>query len=444
MKVLKFGGSVLRNDSDFERMAEIIWNRRNEPTLVVVSAIGSMTRDLQRSCAQARLSVPDEAPQNANDFFDTFELLYKSLLITESSLDAMRGIVDTLRQQLHNYLRGIAITQQLTPRILDSVLAIGEELTLDLCVLYLQQKAMLPQRCDARDVIVSDSHFGAAHPLRRETYHKVASELLPRLEGGGLVIMQGFVARSQDGWTTTMGRESSNLSAALMAQMLHADELLVYTDVAGIRSADPTLVPGSRLIPQLNYTQAHILAVNGVKLLYPTMIEPLRSAGIPLTIRDVRRPDSEHTVVSANSPLHVLKTIICAQQVSLVRYSMRSFKAAEQLTTHLEKTFEAHEGVLLRTQSASSLSIVLAAGMADRLQGDIPDDCTMGISDGLALITAFNADEAIRQYMNSATKNSREIVDIVASDLGEFDQCSHLLCAMNQATSVVQAIHTLL
>lgn len=297
MIVMKFGGAVLREPDGFRRMVRIVQAQPGRGTLIVVSAFATATRDLEFASRLAQKGLGAEARERLDQVIADHETLVRALLPSASAREGMEALLAVARDELHSVLDGVSTTRQLTPRTLDRILAYGEFFALHIARHVLQEAGLDVVGVDAQSVIVTSSDHGMASPLPEKTLIRVQHELLPALLKHQIVLVQGFVGRSEDGATTTMGKESSNLTATLLGSLLDAQEVVIFTDVEGVRSADPHLTENTLLRPHLTYQQARVAAHHGLKLLYPTMIDPAAEAGLPIRIASAENPNGGTTVI---------------------------------------------------------------------------------------------------------------------------------------------------
>lgn len=299
MIVMKFGGSVLGSPEGLRRMARILQERGPEPAIVVVSAMGSTTRDLERMATLSRDGSASKAMTAADALLAMHQTLVDQTIGDIAMRDGLRAMLQETRRELDALIEGIAITRQLTPRTLDSVMAIGEVLSLHIVRHVLADAGLDACSIDARRVLVTDGTYGNASPLPEQTALRAEHDLRPLLDRYPIVVIQGFVGRSEDGVTTTMGKESSNLTAVLLASVLNIHNVMIYTDVPGVRSCDPSICDATLPRPSMSYSQARLAAVHGVKVLYPTMIEPAERVGVSITIAGMQEHMTEVTRISA-------------------------------------------------------------------------------------------------------------------------------------------------
>ncbi len=356
MNVMKFGGAVLRDPEGFRRMVQIVREAPTGETLVVVSAFSTATRDLESAAQLAQKGLLAEAIGRVDRVVANHEALAKVLLPVGTSGEGVQSMLLEARHELVTLLNGVSTTRQLTAKTLDRILVFGEFVALHIARDVLQEAGLDVTGVDAQNIIVTTTEHGNASPLPEKTALRVEHELLPAFEKHKIVVVQGFVGRTEDGAATTMGKESSNLTATLLGSLLRADEVVIFTDVEGVRSSDPRICAETVLRPHLSYDQASIAAHHGLKLLYPTMIEPAALSGIPIRIASAEHPHGESTIIDDNQdqcgPILIINTdeidvelttvfIECAQWLpaaTIVVKSLHQRASCDVHTSHKENT----------------------------------------------------------------------------------------------------------
>lgn len=313
MKVMKFGGAVLRSREGFTQMVDILRSQSGVPLLVIISAFSTSTRDLERAARAAENGDQDLAFSICDGIIREHHRFADELLAIKTTKDALNFFLDECETRLHQLLRGISITHELTPRTLDIILSFGEMLALHIVRHFLEESGFDLTFVDSSNIIVTNAVHGAATPDSSLTALNVERVLRPAFGRSSIVLTQGFVAKSSTGEITTMGKESSNLTATLLGVLLNADEIIIWSDVEGIYTADPKLIQNAQPIPQMNYRQARRAAASGLKLIYSTMIEPSERANIPLVFRSAFAPTGNFTRIAANTdswlPLFAIREV---------------------------------------------------------------------------------------------------------------------------------------
>jgi aspartate kinase len=196
--------------------------------------------------------------------------------------------------ELELLLRGVALLRELSPRSMDAIASLGERLSTRIFAAFVGGAWM-----DARTVLRTDAIFGEAVPDQGAIRTLALQHLQPLLGAGRVVVTQGYIGATEDGLTTTLGRGGSDYSAALFGAALGAEEVQIWTDVEGVLTCDPRIVPDALPIPELSFAEAAELAAFGAKVLHPATIQPAVEARIPVTVRHTQKPEGRFTTISA-------------------------------------------------------------------------------------------------------------------------------------------------
>jgi aspartate kinase len=300
--VMKFGGTSVADAERIRAVAEIVRARLELRPVVVVSALGNVTDLLERAVDLARR---DELTA-LDPVLAEIERSYRWALAGSVAEAGLRhdlslelGVqFDDLRQRL----RSIRILREGTPRTIDALLAVGELLAARVVAAAFEDQG-LPSCCvDARDVMRTDNRFGAATPLLESVRERCEKCIAPLVGEGRLPVLGGFVGMSGEGETTTLGRGGSDTSAATLALALEARELQIWTDVNGLMTADPRLVPEARSLERVSFSEAVELAQLGARVLHPHTIAPAVQRDIPVRVLNSRDPDGVGTQIVGLEP----------------------------------------------------------------------------------------------------------------------------------------------
>jgi len=376
MIVHKFGGTSIGNAQRFASVADIILSHHDSggdpdlaQTVVVVSAMSGVTNQLiaaARAAADGRDSVYREIKAS---------LLTRHLDVIETLLTSSRerldvgGLVEDKLHELERFCRSIAMLGELTPRGNDAVSSFGEQLSSSILAAVLREHGVRAQAVSATHLIVTDDDFGAATPLVEPTQQRLQEQILPLLERGVIPVITGFVAATETGVTTTLGRGGSDFSAAIIGAGLDADEVWIWSDVDGILTADPNLVPQARTLTELSYAEASDLAYFGADVLHPKTIRPVIERGIPLRIVNSLNPEHPGTLIveSPSAARQLLPSIISTTGLSLIAIgSVDDSWALPRAARALQKLSEAGVDVLMFSQSFSEHSLNLVVRVEDQ------------------------------------------------------------------------------
>lgn len=316
MIVLKFGGTSLGDAQRLRRAARIARDQPG-PRLVVVSAASGVTNALLDAARAAGRG--DDARRRA-----AVRLIHERhahLLCgveTASRLAAAADLLDLLLDELDLTLDRIAANGKLDAALSDGVVSTGEK-----CMSVLMAAAMRDVGDDAvhvftESVIATDDRHGSARPDRERTRTNADAVLRPLLAAGRTVVVTGFIGAGPGGETTTLGRGGSDYSATLLGAALDADEVQIWTDVAGVLSADPRTVDHAQVVPEISYDEAQELAHFGAKVLHPRTIRPAVARNIPVRILSTFAPDEAGTVVMRESPSERIKAVTALRGLILL------------------------------------------------------------------------------------------------------------------------------
>lgn len=324
MIVHKFGGTSVGDAERFAAVAGIVLAQPGE-NVVVVSAMSGVTNKLiagARAAAEGRDSVYRAIKA---------ELLDKHLSVVEKLLARspvrldVGGFVEDRLHDLERLYRSIAILGEVTVRGCDTVAAFGEQLSAHILTAVLRARGARAEAISATEVIVTDDNFGAAKPLMAQTRARLQARMKPLLERGVIPVITGYIAATEQGVTTTLGRGGSDYTAAIAGAGLAADEVWVWSDVNGILTADPNIVPQARTLAELSYAEAADLAYYGADVLHPKTIGPVVEAGIPLRLLNSFAPEHPGTVVvsSPHASRERLPAIISTTGLAMIAVGSR-------------------------------------------------------------------------------------------------------------------------
>jgi aspartate kinase len=288
--VMKFGGTSVGNAARIREVAQIVASRRGAKRVVVVSAMAGVTNTLFEMAEAARNHKLDKAIQLLSKVEQIHLEAARSLEIaTPECIGNIKEIVESLQRRM----QGIDLLGELSQRTMDEIASAGERLSSILVAGFMGCPLV-----DARTIIRTDSHFGSARPKLAAIKKFVALNLVPLLDSYDVVVTQGYIGSDDANDTTTLGRGGSDYSAGLLGAALQASEIEIWTDVEGIMTADPRVVPSARTVEILSYEEAAELASYGAKVLHPATVRPALDAGVPVTIRSTFKPSGMFSTIS--------------------------------------------------------------------------------------------------------------------------------------------------
>ena len=359
--VMKFGGTSVEDAAAFARVADIVETTRAAHPVVIVSAMSKVTDALIQSFNRAMDSDLDGA-RAAIEPHLARHLVVAQTLLPQRSQESFREHLDHARAEMEKLLLRAAACELPFPILQDEFVAYGERLSSRLLADVLAARGLPAVNADARRCIVTDESHGNAVPLMAETRVHTRAELSPLIENGLIPVRGGFIATSATGRTTTLGRGGSDYSAAIIGAALDAREIQIWTDVTGVMTADPRLVPNARTIPRLSYAEAAELAYFGAKVLHPKTIEPAVERAIPVRVCNSRRPEEEGTLICAETEASAqrIKAIAHKTGITVVQVISARMLGAYGFLRALFEVFDRHRTVVdVVATSEVSVSLTL-------------------------------------------------------------------------------------
>ncbi|MCF8453810.1 MAG: aspartate kinase [Pedobacter sp.] len=402
MKVFKFGGFAVSSAANIKNLVRIININSTDQLLIIVSAMGKTTDALEKLCA-AYIKSREEAIlllQEIKDFHEQiiaglFEL--KEHPVYDEVANTFIEIEWMLEDEPHpdydfNY---------------DQIVSIGELVSSKIIAAYLTECNINTKWIDARSYIHTDNSY-------REgiiDWDKTAASILSLKDQlkNQIIISQGFIGGTSENFTTTLGREGSDYSAAIFASCIRAKSLTVWKDVPGIMNADPALFSSAQKYEELPYSEALELAYYGANIIHPKTIKPLQNAGIPLYVKPFLKPEESGTRIDQSAKLDTdIQAIILKKNQILLTISTRDFSYMDEMyLSELLKSFsEAHIKLNMMQLSALSVSVCFDqdAGKLKRMTDKFHDELLFSATEGLELLTViYFKEEEIQQLIKGKT-----------------------------------------
>jgi bifunctional aspartokinase / homoserine dehydrogenase 1 len=293
--IMKFGGTSVGSAERMRISAGLAAAEgKKRPVAIVVSAMSKITDLLLDTMRHAEAGDHAGIEANLVTLRERHAQACRELL-PETAQAAVLVRIQELIAEFERIVNGMAMLNERPPRSVDEAVAIGERLSALLVAEYLSVTGTPSSAVNSYSVIVTDAAFGNASPLMAPTREKAGAVVLPLLEEGKLPILTGFNGATADGRPTTLGRGGSDFSASILAAALDASELWIWTDVDGIMSADPRLVPDAQVLDEVTYVEAAELAYNGAKVLHPRTLAPLAEKKIPVWSKNSFAPEKPGT-----------------------------------------------------------------------------------------------------------------------------------------------------
>jgi bifunctional aspartokinase / homoserine dehydrogenase 1 len=399
--VMKFGGTsvgsveALKSATQIIRDAKKDWDR----VIVVTSAMSGVTNLLLDSAARAAKSAGATHASSLQEYlqevestlrakhFDALDALVENVELRDATKREISELVFTLI----DLCKAIAVLGEASPRALDTVASLGERMSVRLLAAVVNDAGLKARAIPSTEFVITNANFQNAHPDFKITTEKTRALLNPLMDDGIIPITTGFIGSTPEGAITTLGRGGSDYSAAIIGAVLPADDVWIWTDVDGVMTTDPRIVPNAVTLPEINYSEIAELAYYGAKVLHPKTIRPVLDAGIGLRICNTFNPGHPGTRLIANGKSNgkvngkVVKAVTAIRKQRLVTIEGRGMLGVPGVAARAFGAVAATgTSVPLITQASSEQSICFAvpseiadfviAGLEKTFAREIEDD----------------------------------------------------------------------
>ena len=343
---MKFGGTSVADPDAINRLISIVRHQidsqkpGDEAPIVVVSALAKVTDALVQVAHDAEDGQGAKAEATLRALADRHVSV--ATAVTTGSRDATVASVKSEFEELIGLVHALAVLREVSPRSLDAVLATGELISSRIVAAAFADHRIPSAWVDARSALVTDAEYNGAAPDMHETGDRTRERVGIHTAAGRVPVLGGFIGSTGAGVTTTLGRGGSDYSAAIFGASLDVDEIQIWTDVDGMLTADPRIVPQPQLVPQLTFAEASELAYFGAKVLHPSTILPAVDKNIPVRILNSRRPDNTGTLITQDgaATAGALTALACKRDVTVVDITSTRMLMAHGFLRRLFEVFE--------------------------------------------------------------------------------------------------------
>lgn len=414
-QIHKFGGASVKDALAIQNLAIILRNRLRNNFVIVISAMGKTTNHLE-TILSLKLANQDYSMNSA--ILKSFHLDICRVLFPEGHVIFPK--IENYFIQLHHELDK-PISKDIYDEYYDRIIGFGELLSSRIVMEYLCSQNLLILWQDARELIITDSDFRFAKINWEKTRKNCQSQLKPKLEQFP-VLTQGFIGADRVGRPTTLGREGSDFTAAILAASLDAESVTIWKDVSGVLNADPKIFGNTRLFSELDYRQAAEMTFYGASVIHPKTIKPLANSGIPLFVRSFLNPDEPGTKIYSQAQAEQVPTIVLKKDQVLVSFKVTDFAFIEE--KHIHQVYEQLQGLKLRVNmlqtSAITISIVIDSQLfkLEQLLTQLNGHFEIRYNEGLELLTVLHPNddsipkllEGYEVLLEQSTRNTVQIV----------------------------------
>lgn len=403
MWVFKVGGSCLRDAAGIRHLPTVLEAvHADSPRLLVVSAIGKTTNQLLALAEAAGRSDLSATQEQHEHIRHTHREIVQALFPPASAESLWARLEERYWKPLWQRVQALAHLSEEAGPATDAVLVYGELLSSEITAAYLQAQGYHVEWMDARRLIVTDGSYPEPAVLQAPSQANVDAQLVPLFRTHRLVLTQGYIASDLRRRSVTLGREGSDYSAALFAQMLRAKGLIAWKDVGRLYSADPKREPNAQPLTELSYAQAAEMTYYGAQVLHPRTLKPLRDARIPLYIRSYADPAEEGTLIAERwvenlPPIHTARRGLILIEVENV--DLAGLNTAELLQGLQEEGVEPYF-----VQGGIRSAAFAVAGLQEsieRWRATLPAGCEVQVRQPVTLYTILYPDsEALLSIPN--------------------------------------------
>ena len=456
---MKFGGTSVGDASCIARVCEIVKEAsRDHSILVVVSAMSGVTNRLIEAATRAEAGERDNAALLIDALRKQHDVALNALIHDPETRKRLSARIEELLKEATRLCDGTALIRELTPRTLDSVSSLGERLSAPLVAAALKEYGVETEAVEATELIVTDGYHGAAEPAIDRTRERCEVRLRPLLQKGIVPVVTGFIGATPEGVLTTLGRGGSDYSATILGAAISADEIIIWTDVNGVLSADPRLVPEARTIPEISYREAAELAYFGAKVLHPKTLRAVIAAEIPVWIRNTFEPKNPGTKITLKGSGFTLgvKALTAIKDVSLIAVGGPGIVGLPDVVGRtFSTTASVRANVLLISQSSSQNDICFivastdAKRTVDALRQQFAQDLahhkvehiTLDPNIAIVAVVGENMRGTVGMAGRTFSALGREEVNIIAIAQGSSESNISFVVASQHMSKALAAVH---
>jgi aspartate kinase len=367
MIVVKFGGTSVGAFPQIDQAARIVYSMRESKPIVVVSAMGGVTDALLQAGEAAVTGQTRQREDKLWEIRSKHDQAINELFKDRSVAVAVQDTERVTWEEIQKVFTGVSLLREMSPRSRDLISSFGERLIVPIFAQYLRTLGAAAEPIDAREIIVTSEESEFLRVDFDET-KKRCQKLVKMAKSGTVPVVTGFICSTPDGSTTTLGRGGSDYSASIIGSCIKANEIQIWTDVNGVMTADPRIVPDARVLERVSYKEAAEMSYFGAKVLHPQTIMPAVDENIPIRIKNTFAPEAPGTLISADSPQnqYSVKTVASITGMTLVSVEGRGMIGVPGIAGRVFTTTARNRiSVLMFSQGSSEQHISLIINRHD-------------------------------------------------------------------------------
>lgn len=399
MKVFKFGGASVRDAAGIKNVATILQRYKDEQLVIIVSAMGKNTNALE-----AVINAHAKQTGNAHELYN--EVKESHYAVMRDLFDANDEVFTTIND---TFVEGEWVLDEAPNEdydyMYDQLVCMGELVSTRILSAYFNKAGLATQWLDARDVVITDNTYREGWVIWDKTKTNIQKVVPPMLAAGGFVLTQGFIGSTTENFTTTLGREGSDYSAAIFAHCMDAESMTIWKDVPGVLNADPRLFENVIKLDRLSYKEAIEMTYYGATVIHPKTIKPLQNKSIPLYVKSFINPDGEGTEISSDTEDTYPPIIVVEKNQALLHISTLDYSFVAE--HHMARLFDklATQRIFVNSMQNTAISFTICVpNVADRIEKfckEVSDEFKIKKESELELIT-------IRHYTQDTIDNLKK------------------------------------
>ena len=402
MKVFKFGGASVSTVERVENVGRILEKYTGEKLLIIVSAMGKTTNGLEKVAEAFFDGKKDEALRLFEQLKQEHLSMYRTLLADTSQTTLLADFFTEVEWLLHDKpVRGYDYYY-------DQIVCIGEMLSSAIVSAYLNKAGVSNEWVDVRDIIRTDDNFRDARVDWKASAQKVNEAVRPLFASTNIILTQGFIGSTDENESTTLGREGSDFSAAIFANLLDAECQVIWKDVQGVMNGDPKLYKDAQWISELNYREVIEMAYYGAQVIHPKTIKPLQNKSIPLYVKSFLQPDEEGTCIHNQEVYNLPPIIVYKADQALLQLSSRDFSfVGEGLTAEVYRIFEELKFRPNLTQNAAISLLCVVDDRQEKVEAlalKASELFDVNVTKGLTMLTVRHYQKALVEKLTAGHK----------------------------------------
>jgi aspartate kinase len=450
MIVMKFGGTSTQDAAAMLNVTQIVRTNRDKKPVVVISAIAKATNLLEMIGKLARENKIQEANEILINLLDRHRNILDLAVKNPARKSQLISRLTSVQNEITDLIKGVAIIQELTPKTLDRFYSYGELLSSSLVAAIMQEAGLDAVWIDTKDFMTTDNNFNRAMPIVELVEQKLQALALDPVNKDKILVTQGFIGATISGERTTMGRESSDYSAAVIGAALNAEDVQIWTDVDGILTGDPNLVDNPKKNKVLSFDEAYELSLFGAKVLHPNTMLPALDKNIPIHVFNSKRPNLSGTLVTHSNQdaehseqKSILKSITYKKGITLINVVPRQRYSRFVFWEHIYNVFTEHNitPLLSSTSESKYAAAISSLENLDSLLHEISEIGTVNLDPKLALVSLIG--DSIRRDSKILEIIMREIsgIDLIFISFGVSESSFNFLINEEYVETVVRKLH---